>query len=604
MFGQNNYFNAAIVLSGTLAASTLVSAVTTLPAFAQAQFNDVQSSYWASQYVQSLTAANIISGFPDGTFRPDEQMTRAQFAAILSSGFSQPAVRAPVNFSDVPADHWASGAINAAYAQGFLSGYPDGTFGLNQPITRLEVLVSLTNGLGLTRPENTAERLAVFSDRSAIPDWAAGAIATATEQQLIVNYPNVARLNPSRNATRAEIAAIAHQALANSGRANTIASPYVPTVTRTEAPVTNTPVSEVDDFSELVALLGSDSQSTQQAAANNLIASGASAVPDLAAALGSNQAQTRAIAAYVLNEIGADAAAATPTLLDTLRDDDELVRALATSALTKVGLDQDVLLNVLVAAVQNESGLVKDIAAEALVGMGSNAVPALGNLLKNKTASSLARQTAATLIGDIGQVAPLGESALRLALPILVESLNDGSSDVRKAAASTLGDFGPLADVAIPALSRALLDSDSTVSQIVAGSLSRIGQPSVPSLTAALSSDNMLTRLYAADALWRLTKDSNLILPTLVSVLGSGNVEARELAALGLTYLGRQALPALPAVRNLLGSDNNRIVTIARLATLILNNNDPAPDLGLLISEPESLNSVPAIVGAVSRLWR
>lgn len=413
-----------------------------------------------------------------------------------------------------------------------------------------------------------------------------------------MNYPNVQQLNPSRNATRAEIAAIAHQALVSSGRANAIASPYIPVVA-----VSPTPPS-VDDFSALVASLGSNNMTVQRTAANSLVQGGAAAVPELATALQSDNAQTQAAAAYVLNEIGADAEAATPTLLEVIKDDDELVRALATSALTKVGLNQQVLLNILVAAIQNESGLVKDIAADALVGIGSDAVPALGNILKDEAANSLAKQTAATLIGDITQIDTLGDAAIQSVIPILAETLGNGDSEVRKAAASALGNFGPLADVAIPALSRALLGEDSGVNQTVAGSLLKIGQQSVPGLTEALNSNDPLTRLYAADALWTLTQDPGLVLPTLVSLLSDGSVETRELAALGITYLGRQAAPALPDLRGLLGSDNDRIVDIATLALLILNNrNAPAPDLGFLRTDAEKVDSVPAIVEAISQLW-
>lgn len=613
MFGQNSC--RAIAFSSVL----LVGAVMTIPlaqlafapmAFAQAttRFSDVQSSYWASQYVQALTNANIISGFPDATFRPDAQMTRAQFASILSGGFPKAAVRSPITFSDVPTDHWAAGAIASAYAKGFLSGYPDGTFGLDQPITRLEVLVALTNGLGLQSPGSAAQVLAGFSDRAQIPDWATGAIAAATSQQLIVNYPNMQQLNSNRFASRAEIVAIAYQALVSRGSATAINSPYVPVVANSGNPSAgNPPISNptpTDDFSDLVASLGSNNPSIQRAAADSLVKSGAAAVPDLALALESDSALTRVAAAYALNEIGAPAAPATQSLLEVIQDDNEIVRALATSALTKVDLNRNLLVTVLVAAVQNESGLVKDIAAEALVSIGKDAVPALGSLLQSPSANSLAKQTAATLIGDINQIDNLGQSALQSAIPILAETLNNNDSDVCKAAAGALGDFGPLANVAIPALSQALLGNNSDVSQTVAGSLLKIGPEAVPILTTALTSGNPLTRLYAADALWTLTQDSSLILPTLVSLLSTGDVKTRELATLGLTYLGRQALPAVPALRQLAGANNQRLVSAAQLALLILNNNNaPAANLGFLLTNPQTPSSVPAVFEAVSRLW-
>ena len=602
MFGQNNCFNKAIALSSTLAVTLSV----TLPATAQSRFMDVNSSYWASDYVQALTEASIISGYEDSTFRPDRQMTRAEFASILSGGFPAAAVRDPITFSDVPTDHWAADAIASAYTKGFLSGYPDGTFGLDQPITRLEVLLSLTSGLGMDTSVATSDVLAAFVDRGEIPDWAVGAIAAATESQLVVNYPNVQQLNPNRNATRGEIAAIAYQALASSGRASAIASEYVPTAVAQPGTSPETPTAQppTDDFSELVASLSSPNDNTRKAAADTLASNGADAVPELVQALESDSAPVRAAAAYALNEIGAEADAATPTLLEVIKDDDELVRALATSALTKVGLDQSALINLLTAAVQNESGLVKDIAADALVGIGSDAVPALGNLLENEAANTLAKTTAATLIGDISKIDQLDDLALESAIPILAETLGDGDSELRKAAASALGDFGPLADVAIPALSKALLGEDSGVNQTVASSLGKIGQQSVPGLTEGLNSDDALTRLYSADALWTLTQDSSLILPTLVSSLSDGSVETRELAALGLTYLGRQASPAIPDLRGLLGEDNDRLVDIANLALLILGNrNAPQPDLGFLRTDADKVESLPAIVEVVSQLW-
>ena len=600
MFANHSYVHRAIALSGTVALSVSI----TLPAAAQSRFMDVNSTYWASPYVQALTEANIISGFPDSTYRPDEQMTRAQFASILSGGFPTSMAREPITFSDVPADHWAAGAISTAYARGFLSGYPDGTFGLDQPITRLEVLLALTSGLGIETSGADSEVLAAFVDRGEIPDWAVVAIAAATTNQLVVNYPAVDQLNPQRNATRAEIAAIAYQALVYRGDASAIASEYMPAIAT--QPVSTPPTAETptDDFSDLVASLSSANTNIRKAAADTLVKGGAAAVPQLAEALKSDSALARAAAAYALNEIGPAAAAATPILLEVLQDDNELVRALAISTLSKVGLDQPVLVNLLVAALQSESGLVQDIAADALVNVGADAVPALGSLLENEATNALAKKTAATLIGDISQIDRVDNLVLASAVPVLAETLGNGDSEVRKAAAQALGDFGPLADAAIPALSRALLGSDSGVNQTIAGSLTKIGQQSVPGLTAALNSDDMLTRLYAADAIWILTKDSSLILPTLVSALSDGSVETRELAALGLTYLGRQAVPALPDLRGLLGSDNDRLVDIASLALLIVNNRDaPQPNLGFLKTDAEKADSVPAIVEVVSQLW-
>lgn len=638
MFGQKSpFFNSTVTSAIALSSTVAIGVVMTLPATAQTKFSDVDSNYWANQYVLSLNEANVIGGYPDGTFRPENQMTRAEFASILAGAFTQPTIREPITFSDVPADHWAAGAISMAYARGFLSGYPDGTFGLDRPITRLEVLLSLTSGLGIETLGNPSDVLDTFADEGQIPDWAAGAIAAATLNDLVVNYPEAQRLNPGRNATRGEIAAIAYQALVNRGEASAIASPYLPIVADSSgvetpggvsteealenlegqtatnpAPATEDPTVEAvdpgtDEFSELVASLSSSNTEERKAAADSLAATGKAAVPELARALESDSAPTRAAAAYALNEIGADAEEATPTLLEVIKDDDELVRALALSTLTQVGIENDILLNVLVASIQNESGLVQDIAAESLVNIGGDAVPALGGLLKNDAVDDLTKTTVARLIGNINQADDIGADTVRSIVPILAETLEDDDSGVRIAAAEALGDFGPLADVAIPALSRSLTGADKNLTQSVISSLLKIGDQATPTLKEQLNSDDTLTRLYAADAVWRITEDSSEILPTLVAVLSDGDVKDRELAALALTYLGRQALPAVPAVQRIVNnSDNQRYFAMARLALLILNNrNAPADTLGLLV-QPEEVDgtSVPAIYEAVSRVWQ
>ena len=647
MFGlKSPFFNSTVSSAIALSSTVAIGVVMAMPAAAQTKFSDVDSNYWASQYVMSLNEANVIGGYPDGTFRPENQMTRAEFASILAGAFAQPTIRQPITFSDVPADHWAAGAVSMAYARGFLSGYPDGTFGLDKPITRLEVLLSLASGLGIETSGNTAELIKTFADNGQIPSWAADAIAAATDNDLIVNYPEAQRLNPGRNATRGEIAAIAYQALVNKGEAAAIVSPYLPVVADSSggsagsgsasgssaggistgealenlegetatnpSPVAGKPSAvavdpETDEFSELVASLSSNNTEERKAAADSLAATGKAAVPALVKTLDSSNATTRAAAAYALNEMGTEAKAATPTLLEVIKDDDELVRALALSALTQVGVESDILLNVLVASIQNESGLVQDVAAESLVNIGGDAVPALGKLLKNDAVDDLTKATVAKLIGNINKADEVGSDTAHSIVPILAETLEDDDSNVRIAAAEALGDFGPLADVAIPALSRSLSGADKNLTQSVISSLLKIGDQATPTLKEQLNSENTLTRLYAADAVWRITEDSKEILPTLVAVLSDGDVKNRELAALALTYLGRQALPAVPEVRRIVNNgDNQRYFAMARLALLILNNrNAPADTLGLLV-EPKEIdgNSVPAIYEAVSRVWQ
>ena len=194
---------------------------------AQTTFSDVSSSYWAAQFIQQLSQLGVIAGFPDGSFRPEEPVTRAQFAAMVNKAFQKTQQRQAINFTDVPSNYWASSAIEQAYTIGFLSGYPRNRFEPNQAIPREQVLVSLANGLEYSASGNTESTLQYFNDASNIASYARSPIAAATQKQIVVNYPNVKFLNPTATATRAQVAAFIYQALVSSNQASAINSPYV-----------------------------------------------------------------------------------------------------------------------------------------------------------------------------------------------------------------------------------------------------------------------------------------------------------------------------------------------------------------------------------------
>jgi hypothetical protein len=232
-------FTALTLISG--AATPLVMQVS-----AQAQtspatsFSDVASGYWANGYIQELANRNILTGFPDGNFRPDEPVTRAQFAAMLRTAFNRNTVRNNVNFKDVPNDYWASTAIRDAYAKGFMSGYPENDFRPGEYIPRAQVLVALTSGLSYAPSGAVGTTLQSFSDANSIPDWARNSIAAATEKKIVVNYPNAQYLNPTRPATRAEVAAFIYQAMASAGDVATVMSPYVVSQSSVQIPIGTT----------------------------------------------------------------------------------------------------------------------------------------------------------------------------------------------------------------------------------------------------------------------------------------------------------------------------------------------------------------------------
>lgn len=192
-------------------------------------FVDVPENYWARPYIDALSARGIISGFAGDYFRPDRPVTRAEFAAILQAAFDQQpgAGQNAVAFSDIPANFWGVPAIDRAIQTGFLRGYPENIFRPQQEIPRAQVFVALASGLNLPLPPAPNDVLANFSDAAQIPNYAVEKVAAATNSGLVVNYPNTNILEPNRNATRAEVAAIIHQALARAGRVEPIQSQYV-----------------------------------------------------------------------------------------------------------------------------------------------------------------------------------------------------------------------------------------------------------------------------------------------------------------------------------------------------------------------------------------
>ena len=100
-------------------------------------FNDVPSSYWAANYIGYMQQFGIVTGFSDGSFRPNAPVTRAQFAAIASR--FEKLTEGTKSFTDVPSTYWAAKYINFAATRGWVTGYADGTFRPANPITRAEV---------------------------------------------------------------------------------------------------------------------------------------------------------------------------------------------------------------------------------------------------------------------------------------------------------------------------------------------------------------------------------------------------------------------------------------------------------------------------------
>ncbi len=223
MFLNNPLFrtSTAIALGASFVAPFLFSG----RAIAQRTFfKDVSDSYWAKPFIDRLVKEGVINGYTDGTFKPEQVVTRAQFAVILRNAFAEDPVRKSRIFKDVPAKHWAAAAIDEAYTTGFMSAYPNNLFRPDEKMTKSQTLVILSNGLQLDPPANVSKTLSVYRDVNEILGPDQSGIAAATAKNLVVNYPKISYLNPSDEMSRAEVSAAVYQALVSQGKLPPIAS--------------------------------------------------------------------------------------------------------------------------------------------------------------------------------------------------------------------------------------------------------------------------------------------------------------------------------------------------------------------------------------------
>ena len=184
-------------------------------------FPDVPNGYWASCPIDKLATNDVVVGYPDRLFKPSKNISRAEFATMLVKGFDQNMYScAPEKlFSDVPTNHWASSAITVAVHQNLLKGYPNGTFMPNHNVTRAEALCALAKGVKCPEVDKckAQEILSKYSDGNTVPEWAQIPIATALEKGALNDSPNPKMIAPFKDATRAEIASMLQNIRVNAG---------------------------------------------------------------------------------------------------------------------------------------------------------------------------------------------------------------------------------------------------------------------------------------------------------------------------------------------------------------------------------------------------
>ncbi|WP_020620560.1 S-layer homology domain-containing protein [Paenibacillus daejeonensis] len=164
-------------------------------------FNDLEG-HWAQQDIERATGLGFVNGYPDGSFRPQSNVTRAEFAVMIARAMElTPNGGAAVEFADrdvIP--DWASPSIAEAQLVGVITGYEDGTFRPHSLINRTEMVAMVMRALGHT-PD--AGLKPAFADTDSIPAWAQPYVALAAEAGLVNGRGNN-QFVPAANTTRAE----------------------------------------------------------------------------------------------------------------------------------------------------------------------------------------------------------------------------------------------------------------------------------------------------------------------------------------------------------------------------------------------------------------
>ena len=172
-------------------------------------FSDVPSSAWYYNNVMQAAAAGIVSGYPDGTFKPGNSVTRRDFAIMLTQmlGVSNDGT-AVSPFIDVDDDDY--GVVSIAYckAHNIISGYDDGTFKPDATITRQEAASMIVKAMGVSKASDE-----LYPDDSTIAGWAKDAVYKAKAAGLMKGDAGTGNFRPTGKITRAEAASIMVNAL-------------------------------------------------------------------------------------------------------------------------------------------------------------------------------------------------------------------------------------------------------------------------------------------------------------------------------------------------------------------------------------------------------
>lgn len=176
---------------------------------------DDTAGHWAEGVLKQWQAQGLLTGYEDGSLKPDHKITRAEFAVLVNKSFGY-ADTSAITFKDVKPSDWFYTDIAKATSAGYITGYPDQTFKPNKALSREEMAVILSSLLQLK--ESTSP--AAFTDTLAGHVWSKGRIGAVVEAGIIVGYDQ--KFRPLTNATRAESISVLDRALKFSKNKETV----------------------------------------------------------------------------------------------------------------------------------------------------------------------------------------------------------------------------------------------------------------------------------------------------------------------------------------------------------------------------------------------
>lgn len=172
-------------------------------------FPDVPENYWAACPIDKLAMNDVVVGYPDRMFKPDRNISRAEFATMMVKGYNLncSGLTSKNLFKDVPRSHWANPLIAKAVEEGIMCGYPGCKFKPKQPVSRVEALTAMAHGITCDMDACKAkEVLSQYCDGTSVPDWAQIPVAKALQSGALKTSMNTNTINPCCDASRAEIA--------------------------------------------------------------------------------------------------------------------------------------------------------------------------------------------------------------------------------------------------------------------------------------------------------------------------------------------------------------------------------------------------------------